>query len=84
MVFGGPLLKKKVKSSVKVEISPKLLIDALEPLLRTLNYVKPAETISTITFHLTEGKSSDTLLPITIKKEVLKLSNATPESSQRG
>lgn len=78
MVFGGPLLKKKIKSSTKLSISPQLIIDALDPILRTLNYIKPNETVTDITFHTKEGK----LLPITIKKEVLNF-NAPSEPSKR-
>jgi len=59
MAFGGPLKKSK---KISVTFSP---IEDIEPILRTLGYLRPRETIAVIPLH--------------IKKEVLKLANANKE-----
>lgn len=75
-MFGGPLLKKKRSVSVKkVSISQEHLFTHLEPILRTLNLVKPDETILEIT------SSIPKTITINIKKEVFKLQDATSKSS---
>lgn len=71
MVFGGPLMKKRQVTSKKVSISQTHLFCQLEPILRTLGYVKPDETIIDITSNIPK------IIPITIKKEVFKLKDAT-------
>lgn len=75
MVFGGPLLKKKTKST-KVTIDRLHLEGYLEPILRTLGYIQNNETVTSISWTIPEK------LPITIKKEVLKF-NAPSEPSKR-
>jgi hypothetical protein len=43
MAFGGPLLNKKVQMAIRFKP-----IEEIIPLLRTLGYIKPKETIITI------------------------------------
>jgi len=54
MTFGGPLLQKNSKMTVRFRP-----IEDIEPILRTLGYIRPKETIIVI--------------PSNIKKEVISL-----------
>lgn len=76
MSFGGPLLKRKSKSQ-KISISQAHLFTHLEPILRTLGYVKPGEMIVEITSSIPKN------IPIVIKKEVFKLPDV-PSKSPKG